>query len=1304
MGLLKSGFRWLNWLILAVLLLLVIAMLAIRQLMPLVGDYRENISAYLSQQLNADIAMQQISADWDGRYPRVFISGLQANLPDENLDIQVQSLDLSFNFVASLLRGQPIFQRIDVTGVHTNVVVPEVSSVAATHTSEVETAIPDWLTVLLSQPRIYISDSKIGLIPKSGAAVSVDLQSAQLENTSSQHQLTIDMQLAEQDESASLLRLILESNDLKVSPAVDFYVQATDLSTDLLGAINKFLPNQDGLSLQDIERVEAGINFWGRWQNGVVTRLRAALDIHELKLLIPQSVHLQDFTADLVFDENAGRKRLRISHLEGVLNSARLRLNETVLQENLNGLRLTMPELNVGRLEAWLLQQPLISQSVRDEIALLALQGNVRNLQIDWLGADPAKAGVLDLSVVQLPVINPLDFAAIADLDRVGFNGYEGAPAMQGVDGRLELAYLNAELNGRIDLDSDDLGLFFPEEFNEGWRFDYARGTTFFNVKEQILTLSSDLVRLRKEGINASGRWSLYLPLDPEIRSELTLLIGIKDADGSLAPTLIPHKELSDELNNWVASAVKEGHVTEGSLLLHTNTRSAFSHEPQVVQLFLDVKNGSIEYDTNWPAVNATDATMLMREQGLEVYATQGKLKDSQLQQAWVYLPPGSEKLRVLGWAEGNASDIQNVLLGSNIFSEPIKELEQWSLTGQAKTVVNLDLPLNDPKALPDVDVSVDLSAGRLKSDIRKLSLSRLAGRLNYNQRKGLSAKELTGELFNEPFTASIDSRETDQGTVTTTTLNSKVELKKIQEWAGVAVLQGMQGHQAYKAKLDICGTASCSNLRIESDLKTTELNFFDPLNKPSGEALPSRFSINFAEQPIVNFNLGQRLAASIALQGDSIERGRFIFGADRAALPVKKGYSLEGHVLQLDVEQLQMFLAKSGFLSDEKSTANEVAVMPTGTLDSISELDMTFTALRFGGTELKDVRLGLRDFGQQRRLSIDSSAVQGTLTYSDINSPYDVDLTYIDFDALVPSSDENKLAVEPFVDSGIRPGELPAADVKVDQLVYNGKRWGQWGFNLRNQDGDTVINDLYGRMDQLEIKGDIRWSAGAPSQSEMRLSLRGENVGQSLMTAGYQEVLETNVFRSDTKMFWPGAPWQFSLARLRGGLDFVAEKGRLIESGTSGNFLRIFGILNLNTLGRRLRLDFKDLFAKGVSFDVLKGRYRIENGIASSVEPLTLDGPSADIELSGEIDLVTETLNKQMQVTLPVTDNLTIAAVLLGAPQVAGAAFIIDKLFGDEIKQQVAAVRYRMEGDWSDPQLELIVSGNKQAQGVVEN
>ncbi|WP_315982721.1 YhdP family protein [Aliamphritea spongicola] len=99
--------------------------------------------------------------------------------------------------------------------------------------------------------------------------------------------------------------------------------------------------------------------------------------------------------------------------------------------------------------------------------------------------------------------------------------------------------------------------------------------------------------------------------------------------------------------------------------------------------------------------------------------------------------------------------------------------------------MVNLNLPLDDPKAAPDVDVAVDLSAGQLKSDARQLTLSGVRGRLNYNQRKGLSSPSLKGQLFGEPFSASIRSRNTRQGTVTSTTLSSRVDLKKIQQWTG---------------------------------------------------------------------------------------------------------------------------------------------------------------------------------------------------------------------------------------------------------------------------------------------------------------------------------------------------------------------------------------------------------------------------------------------------------------------------------------------------------------------------------------
>jgi uncharacterized protein YhdP len=68
--------------------------------------------------------------------------------------------------------------------------------------------------------------------------------------------------------------------------------------------------------------------------------------------------------------------------------------------------------------------------------------------------------------------------------------------------------------------------------------------------------------------------------------------------------------------------------------------------------------------------------------------------------------------------------------------------------------------------------------------------------------------------------------------------------------------------------------------------------------------------------------------------------------------------------------------------------------------------------------------------------------------------------------------------------------------------------------------------------------------------------------------------------------------------------------------------------------------------------------------------------------------------VEQEMEVTLPLTSNIPLAAVLLGAPQVAGAMFLIDKLIGDKL-EKVTTIRYRVSGDWNDPEVSVMRSGS---------
>ena len=81
----------------------------------------------------------------------------------------------------------------------------------------------------------------------------------------------------------------------------------------------------------------------------------------------------------------------------------------------------------------------------------------------------------------------------------------------------------------------------------------------------------------------------------------------------------------------------------------------------------------------------------------------------------------------------------------------------------------------------------------------------------------------------------------------------------------------------------------------------------------------------------------------------------------------------------------------------------------------------------------------------------------------------------------------------------------------------------------------------------------------------------------------------------------------------------------------------------------------------------------------------------------SGEIDLGGKTLDMQVNVTLPLVSNTPLAAVLLGAPQVAGALFLIDKLIGDKI-EKATSIAYNLSGAWDSPELKLLNSAASKA------
>jgi uncharacterized protein YhdP len=129
--------------------------------------------------------------------------------------------------------------------------------------------------------------------------------------------------------------------------------------------------------------------------------------------------------------------------------------------------------------------------------------------------------------------------------------------------------------------------------------------------------------------------------------------------------------------------------------------------------------------------------------------------------------------------------------------------------------------------------------------------------------------------------------------------------------------------------------------------------------------------------------------------------------------------------------------------------------------------------------------------------------------------------------------------------------------------------------------------------------------------------------------------------------------------------------------------------LLNFNSLGRRLRLDFSDLTDKGLAYDTVKGELQGTNGEFVTTTPLTLSGAST-IVLDGKVNLREQTVDTRIRVTLPLASNLPLAALAIGAPAIGGAIFVADKLFSGRLSS-LTSVEYRAVGPLGNPAISFV-------------
>lgn len=214
-----------------------------------------------------------------------------------------------------------------------------------------------------------------------------------------------------------------------------------------------------------------------------------------------------------------------------------------------------------------------------------------------------------------------------------------------------------------------------------------------------------------------------------------------------------------------------------------------------------------------------------------------------------------------------------------------------------------------------------------------------------------------------------------------------------------------------------------------------------------------------------------------------------------------------------------------------------------------------------------------------------------------------------------------------------------------------------------------------------------------------MQFILQVKSAEKLLARFGYPDALRRGQATLEGKLTWDGTPLAIDYASLEGTLTLLASSGQFnkLEPGAG----RLLGILSLQSLPRRITLDFRDVFSEGFAFDNIAGQIDIKRGIMSSKE-LRLQGPAAKILMSGKVDLPRETQDLKVRVQPAIGESLSVGAILMAHPAIGAISFLVQKLLSDPI-DQAFAYEYAVTGTWADPKVDKLSAPSRRDSTKVE-
>ncbi len=858
--------------------------------------------------------------------------------------------------------------------------------------------------------------------------------------------------------------------------------------------------------------------------------------------------------------------------------------------------------------------------------------------------------------------------SARAKIEGLYFASHAGLPGVSGLSGWIE----GNLQSGHLHLDSAHASLDMPEVFPGALDLSQLVGVVHWQRYANFFRVESQQLRVASGGLDMLARWQLdwsYAEPSPWLDMQLSLSsFSLSQVRHHLPEKVMPPKAVA-----WLKRAFVAGTATQPRVLLQGRLdQMPFDNGEGRFEAQFGFEDVVLAFHPEWGQLDELTGSAEFVGRRMQITGASGRIQESPLERVVAVI---NDLKRPVLQLEGTvAGTLSGMLEYTN--SSPLRArfggfVNSVDVGGDARLQLILELPLLRRLGQFNVTGVVALDNNELTMKREDIRFTRIRGTLGFT-RTGVRAESLRARLLGRPVVASVSQRGAADDS--RTVVDVRGELGLIEMLSELSMLEPyIKGRSAWQARLEIHNRPKAGQppleLHLESDLKGVAIDLPEPFTKQTAE--PRKFRLvsvpgQESRYP-VEISYGEDVSARLLLAANNqgLSKLAVRFGGGSAQIPERDVIALSGRLDELDLGRwLTLF---------------RVGGEPTHKALPLT-VDLAADNFLLAGTLIKDVRaVSRRPDPWYFRLNGKGAGGWLRWIFADRARPARL---MANLQRLVVTSQKSGQVSED--GPPLQPNSLPEMDITIDELNWNQRALG--GIKLvgtRSRYGIS-FETLELSSPAIVFRGKGAWlDIGGQQSTRFSGAVDGGELGELTELLGTGNTIQGGKLSGEVAANWPGSPADFRLATVGAEFNLSAGSGRLpsVDKRGAGKLLNLF---SLNSLQRRLTLDFTDVYKEGFSFDKMHGRFEVKEGNALT-DDFTIEGMSATIEVAGRTGLVARDYEQIVTVTPQVSSTLPIAGAIAGGPVVGAAVFLADKLVGDKFNR-ITRVRYQVSGSWEDP------------------